>query len=82
MLTRFVVLYAAMYAAYRSTARRPHRRLARRVPRTDDGTGRCAATALLTFLSGFLYMRWGAEGFWVMAALCATALPLSLKLRP
>jgi hypothetical protein len=33
-------------------------------------------------LSGFLYLRWGAEGFWVMAALCATALPLTLKLRP
>ena len=23
-----------------------------------------APTALLTFLSGFLYMRWGADGFW------------------
>jgi PPP family 3-phenylpropionic acid transporter len=44
-------------------------------------TGAGAATAGLTFLSGFLYMRWGAEAFWMMAALCAAALPLSLKLR-
>jgi MFS transporter, PPP family, 3-phenylpropionic acid transporter len=40
-----------------------------------------AATALLTFLSGLLYARTGAQGFWVMCALCAAALPLALKLR-
>ena len=40
-----------------------------------------AATALLTFLSGFLYARAGAHGFWIMCALCAAALPLALKLR-
>jgi MFS transporter, PPP family, 3-phenylpropionic acid transporter len=40
-----------------------------------------AATALLTFLSGLLYARTGAEGFWVMSALCAAALPVAWKLR-
>jgi PPP family 3-phenylpropionic acid transporter len=40
-----------------------------------------AATALLTFVSGALYARLGAQGFWVMAALCALALPMTLKLR-
>jgi PPP family 3-phenylpropionic acid transporter len=66
------------------------RLIARIVPQGLEGTAQAlyatvgigVATALLTFLSGFLYMRWGAAGFWVMAALCATALPLTLKLRP
>ena len=40
-----------------------------------------AATALLTFLSGFLYAQAGAQGFWVMCALCATALPVAWTLR-
>jgi PPP family 3-phenylpropionic acid transporter len=40
-----------------------------------------AATALLTFLSGFLYAGAGAHGFWIMGALCAAALPMALKLR-
>ena len=40
-----------------------------------------AATALLTLLSGFLYARVGAQGFWVMSALCAAALPVAFKLR-
>jgi len=40
-----------------------------------------AATALLTFLSGFLYAQAGARGFWVMGALCAAALPMAWKLR-
>jgi len=40
-----------------------------------------AATALLTFLSGFLYARAGAQGFWVMCALCAAALPVAWTLR-
>lgn len=39
------------------------------------------ATALLTLVSGTLYARLGAQGFWVMAALCALALPLTWKLR-
>ena len=40
-----------------------------------------AATALLTFLSGFLYAQAGAQGFWVMCALCAAALPVAWRLR-
>jgi len=38
------------------------------------------ATALLTFASGALYGRVGAEGFWAMALLCALALPLTWRL--
>ncbi len=40
-----------------------------------------AATALATLISGPLYARFGAEGFWVMAALCAAALPIAAGLR-
>jgi MFS transporter, PPP family, 3-phenylpropionic acid transporter len=40
-----------------------------------------AASALLTLASGVLYARLGAQGFWVMGALCAVALPLTWKLR-
>jgi PPP family 3-phenylpropionic acid transporter len=41
-----------------------------------------AATAFMTFASGPLY-TWNARGaFWVMALLCALAMPLSLGLRP
>jgi PPP family 3-phenylpropionic acid transporter len=40
-----------------------------------------AATALLTFASGLLYGRLGPQGFWFMAALCAAALPITLRLR-
>jgi PPP family 3-phenylpropionic acid transporter len=39
------------------------------------------ASAALTLGSGTLYANWGAEGFWVMAALCATALPVAWGLR-
>src|ERR1700731_1424457 len=39
-----------------------------------------AAVALLTLVSGSLYAQFGAQGFWVMAALCAAALPLARKL--
>src|SRR5207244_1842443 len=39
-----------------------------------------AAVALLTLISGSLYAQFGAQGFWVMAALCAAALPLARKL--
>jgi MFS transporter, PPP family, 3-phenylpropionic acid transporter len=35
-----------------------------------------APTALLTLASGQLYSHFGAHGFWVMAAICAAALPL------
>jgi PPP family 3-phenylpropionic acid transporter len=39
-----------------------------------------AASALLTLASGVLYGAVGAGGFWVMAALCAIALPLARRL--
>jgi MFS transporter, PPP family, 3-phenylpropionic acid transporter len=65
------------------------RLIAAAVPEGLEGTAQAAyatvgigaATALLTVASGFLYTRWGAEGFWIMAALCAAALPLALRLR-
>ncbi len=40
-----------------------------------------AASTALTFASGPLYGRLGASAFWVMAALCAAALPISWGLR-
>jgi PPP family 3-phenylpropionic acid transporter len=40
-----------------------------------------AATACLTLVSGALYARMGAYGFWVMAALCGLAIPLTWPLR-
>jgi len=40
-----------------------------------------AATTLLTLASGPLFGRFGAHGFWVMAALCAAALPLARTVR-
>ncbi len=43
--------------------------------------GAGATTALLTLASGGLYARLGAEGFLVMALLCAAAAPLTLGLR-
>lgn len=65
------------------------RLIARSVPPGLEGTAQAvygtlgigAATALVTVASGFLYREWGAQGFWAMAALCAAALPLALKLR-
>jgi hypothetical protein len=36
---------------------------------------------VLTLISGALYARRGAQGFWVMAALCALAFPLTWQLR-
>ncbi|HEX7969840.1 MAG TPA: MFS transporter, partial [Stellaceae bacterium] len=39
------------------------------------------ATALLTLASGPLYARFGAQGFWVMAVLCALAVPVAWTLR-
>jgi PPP family 3-phenylpropionic acid transporter len=38
------------------------------------------AGALLTLATGPLYGEFGAGGFWVMAALCAGAVPLALRL--
>ena len=43
------------------------------------GTG--LAMGVLTLLSGPLYARFGGDGFWAMAALCAAALPVVLGLR-
>jgi PPP family 3-phenylpropionic acid transporter len=65
------------------------RLIARTVPEGLEGTAQAlygtvgigAATALLTLASGALYARLGAQAFWVMAALCALALPLAWKLR-
>ena len=65
------------------------RLISRIVPQGLEGTAQAiygtvgigAATALLTFVSGALYARLGAQGFWVMATLCALALPLTLKVR-
>jgi PPP family 3-phenylpropionic acid transporter len=39
------------------------------------------ATVLVTLVSGPLYAAFGAHGFWVMAALCAAALPVASTLR-
>src|SRR5919106_4527889 len=65
------------------------RLIARTVPQGLEGTAQAiygpvgigAATALLILASGALYARLGAQGFWVMAALCALAFPLTWKLR-
>ncbi len=40
-----------------------------------------ATTAFLTLLSGYLYADFGSEGFWLMSALCAAALPVARRLR-
>jgi PPP family 3-phenylpropionic acid transporter len=63
--------------------------IGRIVPQGLEGTAQAiygtvgigAATALLTFVSGALYARVGAQGFWVMVSLCVFALPGTLKLR-
>jgi PPP family 3-phenylpropionic acid transporter len=65
------------------------RLLARTVPNGLEGTAQAiygtvgigATSALLTVVSGALYARLGAQGFWVMAALCALAFPFTWKLR-
>jgi MFS transporter, PPP family, 3-phenylpropionic acid transporter len=65
------------------------RLIARIVPQGLEGTAQAiygtvgigAAIALLTLVSGVLYARLGAQAFWVMAALCALAFPLTWKLR-
>ena len=63
--------------------------LARTVPQGLEGTAQAiygtvgigAATALLTLVSGALYARVGAQGFWGMAALCVLAITLTWQLR-
>jgi PPP family 3-phenylpropionic acid transporter len=64
--------------------------LARTVPPGLEGTAQAlygmvgigGAIAVLTLVSGALYARLGAHGFWVMAALCALAVPWTWTLRP
>ena len=63
--------------------------LARTVPPGFEGTAQAlyatvgvgAAAAILTLASGALYGSLGPQAFWFMAALCAAALPLTLRLR-
>lgn len=65
------------------------RLIARIVPPGLEGTAQAfygavgvgTATALLTVVSGALYARLDAQAFWIMAGLCALALPLSWKLK-
>jgi PPP family 3-phenylpropionic acid transporter len=65
------------------------RLLSRIVPNGLEGTAQAiygtvgigAASALLTLVSGALYGRFGAQGFWGMALLCVIALSLTYKLR-
>jgi PPP family 3-phenylpropionic acid transporter len=64
------------------------RRLAQVVPPglsatalTVYSTGIGLATTLVTLASGPLYAQLGAHAFWVMAVLCASALPAALALR-
>jgi PPP family 3-phenylpropionic acid transporter len=65
------------------------RLLAQTVPQGLEGTAQAiygtvgigTATALLILVSGVLYARLDAQGFWVMAALCVLAFPLTWKLR-
>jgi PPP family 3-phenylpropionic acid transporter len=63
--------------------------IARTVPPGLEGTAQAiygtvgigAATALLTLVSGALYARLGAQGFWIMATLSALAVPVTWTLR-
>jgi PPP family 3-phenylpropionic acid transporter len=43
--------------------------------------GAGAAVAILTFASGVLYEHLGGASFWVMAALCAAAIPIAMRVR-
>jgi PPP family 3-phenylpropionic acid transporter len=61
--------------------------IARVVPPGLEGTAQAtyafsagAASALLTLASGVLYARFGPAAFWAMAALCAAAVPVGLRL--
>jgi PPP family 3-phenylpropionic acid transporter len=65
------------------------RLIARIVPAGLEGTAQAiyatlgvgGATALTMVASGGLYGRFGAAGFWAMAALCVLALPITGRLR-
>lgn len=64
------------------------RLIARLVPAGLEGTAQAiygvlavgTASAALTLASGMLYGRFGPSAFWAMAALCAAALPVGLRL--
>jgi PPP family 3-phenylpropionic acid transporter len=79
-------LYGLTFALLHLTCMRL---LAQCVPRHFEATaltiygtvGIGVATALLTLASGPIFEGFGAHGFWVMAALCAAALPLARTLR-
>jgi PPP family 3-phenylpropionic acid transporter len=63
--------------------------IAETVPRSVAGTAQAfygtvaigGTTALLTVVSGWLFSRFGASGFWGMASLCCVALPIIWSLR-
>jgi len=64
------------------------RLIARAVPAGLEGTaqalyasGAIVTNATLTVASGALYGKLGPQAFWIMAALCALALPVARKLR-
>lgn len=89
-----VVLLVAMQALHGLTFAAQHMAAMAMLPRlAPDHLGATAQallaslgtglfTALLLLASGFLYDRVGLGGFWVMAALCALAIPLALQLEP
>ena len=63
------------------------RMIARTVPRGLEGTAQAlyatgigAASALVMLASGALYAELGGAAFWIMASVCAIALPLILRL--
>jgi MFS transporter, PPP family, 3-phenylpropionic acid transporter len=63
--------------------------IAETIPRSLAGTAQAlygtvaigGTTALLTIVSGWLFSRYGAYGFWGMASLCCAALPIIWSLR-
>jgi PPP family 3-phenylpropionic acid transporter len=65
------------------------RLIARIVPHGLEGTAQAIygtvgiglTSAFLTVVSGVLYARLGGQAFWIMAALCVVALPVTWKLR-
>lgn len=65
------------------------RLIVRHVPHGLEGTAQAVyatlgiggATALLTLASGALYAHLDAQAFWIMAGLCAVALPIAVRLK-
>lgn len=71
-LPKFLILYAATYGAYGVAS--PF------LPAFVSARG-LAPEQLGLVLAAGTAARLDAQGFWVMAALCAVALPLTLRLR-